>query len=285
MTMMQKKLIFLILFALGSFINSTAGIVDTVLIRSKAMDKVIKCVVIRPSSYTKSKTSFPVVYLLHGYSGNYSNWITKVPELKSYSDIYQVIIVCTDGDYASWYFDSPLNPKMQYETYIGTEVPNYIDSAYRTFRDKNHRAISGLSMGGHGAIFIAWRHPDKFGAAGSMSGGVDLKESIHRFDIEKVLGDTLNYSNNWRNYSVLNVVEQNPMYPIVLIIDCGVDDIFISGNRQLHQKLLTLKIPHDYIERPGTHSWEYWKNAIPFQLQFFSKFFQSHAVGTNNNKK
>jgi S-formylglutathione hydrolase FrmB len=232
-----------------------------------------KCIIILPTTYKKKKRHFPVVYLLHGYSGNYSNWITKVPDLTTYSDEYNLIIVCPDGAYASWYFDSPVNDAMHYETYIGVEVPHYIDSAYRTIADKNHRAITGLSMGGHGALFIAWRHPESFSVAGSMSGGVDLKESVHRFEIEKVLGDTLQNSANWFNNSVLNIVEKQPTSPLSLIIDCGVDDIFIAGNRRLHQKLLSLKIPHEYIERPGTHSWEYWKYSVQFQLLFFKKLF------------
>ena len=242
------------------------------------MKKPIKCVVIRPGIYNQKNKAFPVVYLLHGFSGDYSNWITKVPELSAYTDLYQLIIVCPDGDYASWYFDSPVNLRMKYETYIGIELPKYIDSAYKTLKNRKQRAITGLSMGGHGALFIAWRHADKFGACGSMSGVMELKESAHRFDIEKVLGDTLNHSDTWKNYSVLNVIEKKPFMPLKVIIDCGVDDPFISGNRKVHQKMLQLKIAHIYNERPGTHGWQYWKNSIPFHLLFFSKYFKSHAA-------
>ena len=270
---MNKKNTSLVLPFLFFFYTTLAAKVDTVNIFSNSMQTQFKAVIITPKSYKKKKLQFPVVYLLHGYSGNFSNWITKVPELINYSDEYQMIIVCPDGAYASWYFDSPVDNKMKYETYIGLEVPHYIDSAYRTIADKYHRAITGLSMGGHGALLIAWRHTDVFASAGSMSGGVDLKESVHRFDIEKVLGDTLQYANNWYNNSIVNLIEKKSAYPLSLIIDCGVDDIFIVGNRKLHQKLLSLKIPHEYIERPGTHSWEYWKYSISFQLLYFKKSF------------
>ncbi len=240
------------------------------------MQKQIKCVVVKPSSYKEKNKKFPVVYLLHGHSGDYSNWIKKVPQIKDYADQFNILIVCPDGDFASWYFDSPVNEKMKYETYISAEVPHYIDSAYKTLADKNNRAITGLSMGGHGALFIAWRHSQTFASAGSMSGGVDLTESKSKFDLIKVLGDTINHADNWKNYSVINVVETKLPEPPVMIIDDGIDDIFISVNRKLHQKLLALKIPHEYIERPGSHSWDYWGYAVHFQLLFFKKFFEKH---------
>lgn len=254
-----------------------AARVDTIVVYSNSMQKQINCVIIKPSSYKKKKLRFSTVYLLHGYEGWYSNWILRVPELKNYADEFGILIVCPDGDNASWYFDSPVNTTMKYETYISNEVPHYIDSAYRTIADKDHRAITGLSMGGHGALFIAWRHPQIFAAAGSMSGGVDLNESKNKFEIVKVLGDTLQYANNWKNYSVINLVETKLSDSLSIIIDDGIDDIFIAGNRKLHQKLLALNIAHEYIERPGNHSWDYWRYAVHYQLFFFKNFFKSHS--------
>lgn len=190
-----------------------------------------------------------------------------------YADLYKCIIVTPDGAKNSWYFDSPLNDSSRYETFISTEVPHYIDSVYHTIRDRDQRAITGLSMGGHGAVYLAWRHPETFGAVASISGGVDLTESKNRFQIEKLLGKSSEYPDNWKNYSVLNVVEHNPLMPLYILIDCGESDIFIEGNRKFHNKLSALKIPHEYIERPGNHSWAYWKNAVEYHLLFFKKYF------------
>ena len=273
----MKRILFpFFLFLICPFVK--AAKVDTIVVFSNSMQKQIKCVVIKPSSYNKKKLRFSTVYLLHGYGGWYSNWILRVPELKEYADEFGILIVCPDGDNASWYFDSPVNAKMKYETYISKEVPHYIDSAYKTIADKEHRAITGLSMGGHGALFIAWKHPEIFAAAGSMSGGVDLNESKNKFEIIKILGDTLNFADNWKNYSVLNLVETKLSDSLALIIDDGIDDSFIAANRKLHQKLLALKIPHQYIERPGKHNWDYWRYAVHFQLLFFRKFFNTHAA-------
>ncbi len=252
-----------------------AGTADTVSIYSNSMHKYIKAVVIKPDSYKKKKNSFPVVYLLHGYDGWYSNWIIRVPELINYADEYQTLIVCPDGAKSSWYFDSPINTAYRYETHVAKEVVHFIDAHYRSKADKNHRAITGLSMGGHGALFLALRHNDVFGAAGSMSGVVDLKTSRNSYDISQRIGDTIVHAKEWHDFTVINLIENYTNTDLKIIFDCGIGDVFIDGNRRLHQKMLQLKIAHEYIERPGVHSWDYWRNAVTFQLLYFQHFFSS----------
>ncbi|MBS1631618.1 MAG: esterase family protein [Bacteroidetes bacterium] len=263
-----------LLYIILSFTFSVnAATVDTVNIYSNAMHKDIKCVVIKPDSYTINIQYYPVVYLLHGYSGNFSNWITQVPELKEEADRLQLIIVCPDGNYSGWYFDSPIDPSMQYETYISKEVPAYIDSFYHTIKDRKARAITGLSMGGHGGLFLGLRHADFFGACGSMSGVVDINFSKNKYDIMKRIGDTIKNAGNWKNYSVINIIDHYPEDSLAIIFDCGNDDPFAGINRELHQKMIKLKIPHDYIQRPGGHTWNYWADAVQYQLLFFRNYF------------
>jgi S-formylglutathione hydrolase FrmB len=266
------KSIVLILFASWS-INCQAATVDTVSIYSNAMQKEFKCVVIKPGSGKKNKTALPVVYLLHGYGGWYSNWLIRVPQLKEYADQYKLMIVCPDGGFSSWYFDSPVDSTMKYETYIGKEVPGYIDEHYKTIRDRKARAITGLSMGGHGGLFLGFRHADLFGACGSMSGGVDLNFSRNKFDVVKRIGDTINHADNWKKYSVINVVDIYPKDSLSIIFDCGTEDFFYANNHALHEKMVKLKIPHEYIERPGKHDWAYWSNAVQYQMLFFRNYF------------
>lgn len=74
----------------------------------------------------------------------------------------------------------------------------------------------------------------------------------------------------------MNRVNQWLNTDVALIIDCGVNDPFIEPNRRLHQELLHLKIPHDYIERDGGHSWVYWRKSIGFQLLFFHQYFSAN---------
>jgi S-formylglutathione hydrolase FrmB len=278
--MIRKAFFISVLFSLA--FNSFAANVDTISIYSNAMHKEFKCVVIKPASYKKNKENFPVVYLLHGYSGWYSNWIIRVPELKQYADQYQLLIVCPDGGYSSWYFDSPIDSTMKYETYIGKEVPDYIDAHYNTIKNRKARAITGLSMGGHGALFLAIRHAETFGACGSMSGGVDFNYSRNKYDIMKRIGDTIQYADNWKKYIVANVIEQYPKDlstgadSLAIIIDCGTEDFYYEANHKLHEKMLQLKIPHEYTERPGKHEWAYWRNSIQYHLLFFKNYFSGN---------
>ncbi len=267
----MKQLIIILIFSIAN--TAFAGTADTITLFSKAMQKSINCTVIKPDSYKKKTTRYPVVYLLHGYSGDYANWVTRVPELKQYCDDYQILIVCPDGGYSSWYFDSPVDSTMRYETHIADEVVSGIDQRYRTLPDRRHRAITGLSMGGHGGIFLAWRHAGIFGACGSMSGGVDINSCRRQFDIGKRLGDTLVNAGNWKNLTVINLIEKKPADNLAIIIDCGIDDIFYTANHNLHQKMLALHIPHDYTERPGRHDWDYWRKAVLYQLLFFKQYF------------
>ncbi len=265
-------LILLLLALLSSRSYSVAASVDTVSIYSNAMHKDYKCVVINPDSGKMGK-SFPVVYLLHGHSGWYANWLLRVPELKNRADEYQLMIVCPDGGYNSWYLDSPVDSTVKFETYISREVPEYIDAHYNTRKDRKARAITGLSMGGHGGLFIGFRHAEIFGACGSMSGGVDLQPFKKNWQLSEKIGDTIRYAENWEKYSVIHVIETIPKDTLRIIIDCGTEDFFYNVNNALHQKLLKLKIPHDYIERPGRHEWGYWRNAVQYQLLFFKNYF------------
>ncbi len=265
------KFILLLLFSVFIMI-ANAATVDTVLTHSASMQKDIKTVVITPDGYEKSN-HYPVVYLLHGYSGNYADWITKVPAITSYSDMYHIIIVCPDGDYNSWYFNSPVDSTKHYETYIAKELVSYIDSSYATIKKSSGRAITGLSMGGHGALYLAFRHQDVFGAAGSMSGGVDLQPFPANWEIAQKLGSYAEHPIEWKNNSVINLTYliQNKNYP--LLFDCGTEDFFYPVNKKLHDKLIENHIPHDFISRPGAHSWEYWSNSVGFQMLFMHNFF------------
>jgi len=261
--------IFLVLFCQ---LNSARNQVDTINVYSPKMKKEIKNVVILPANYSKKK-HYPVVYLLHGYSGNYTDWVRLVPTIKTYSTNYQFIIVCPDGGYNSFYFDSPIDSTSQYETYISQDLIVTIDNKYSTIPNRNARAITGLSMGGHGALYLAIRHQDIFSNAGCMSGVVDLRYSTQKKGLANRIGNFETDSLEWKKRSVTNLIDSIKNNELNLIIDCGNADAFSQITLKLHNKLLVQKIDHDYIERPGAHTWDYWANAIPHQLLFFDTCF------------
>lgn len=272
----MKKFYFILLFLFACHF-ANAATVDTIMVYSNSMKKNIKTVIILPAAYTNT-AYFSTVYLLHGYSGDFSNWIKKVPSLQQLSDDNKIIIVCPDGAYSSWYFDSPIDSSYRYETFITKELVGWVDSKYQTINNRNARAITGLSMGGHGGLFLGIQHPDIFGACGSMSGGIDLLACIGKFDIAKRIGDTAHYLQNWKDLSVINQIEKIKTDSLSIIFDCGTEDFFYEINKNLHQKMLQLKIKHDYIERPGKHDWNYWGNAVKYQVLFFKEYFNKSGA-------
>lgn len=268
----MKSIFAILILSLGFHYQLSAAITDTVETRSNIMNKNIKAVVIKPDSYASAK-ALPVVYLLHGYSGNYADWITKAKGFEKLADTYNMIIVCPDGGFGSWYWDSPVDPGFQYETYVATELVNWIDAKYKTIKSKKGRAITGLSMGGHGALYLAFKHQDVFGAAGSMSGGVDIRPFPNNWDMAKRLGAYAQAQERWERNTVINMLHLLTPGSLSLIIDCGTEDFFYDVNQNLHQQLLYRNIKHDYIVRPGAHNWEYWTNAVQYQLLFMHRFF------------
>ncbi|MCE2779089.1 MAG: esterase family protein [Algoriphagus sp.] len=277
------KNLFLLLLLFPSLLVAQ-GRVDTIAVYSPSMKKTLKAAVSFPSSYIDGTSRYPVVYLLHGGSGAFSDWHQKVTEkgiVNQMAEEHQVLIITPGVGPASYYYDSPLLDSVRYETYMIQELIPFIDKNYRTLAQKESRAITGLSMGGHGAITLATKHPSLFTAAGSMSGVMNIDTDLWKVGEEfrnlrkkgqiEMLGE-INYKAPLFNpYTAVGLVDQLKNQEISLIIDCGVDDFLIETNRQMHSLLMEKKIDHEYIERPGAHTWNYWTEALPVQFFFLSK--------------
>lgn len=131
-------------------------------------------------------------------------------------------------------------------------------------------------MGGHGGLWLGFRHPDTYNACGSMSGGVDIRPFPNNWNIKDALGNYAENQEIWNEHTVINQIPYSLKYGnLSIIIDCGTEDFFYQVNQTLHEKLLSNHIPHDYITRPGSHNHQYWNNAIEYQLLFFKKVFSS----------
>jgi S-formylglutathione hydrolase FrmB len=206
---------------------SMAARVDTLLVTSKSMNKEIKVVAILPENYSNAK-KYPVVYLLHGYSGNHADWISKAPVVKSLCDQHQLIVICPDGK-NSWYWDSPSDPTYRYETFVSSELVNWVDSHFSTIASKKGRGITGLSMGGHGGLYLGLKHSDVFGVAGSMSGGVDIRPFPNNWEMEKHLGSYAEFPDRWEKNSVVNLLHLYKPGSLSIIVDCGTEDFFYSA--------------------------------------------------------
>lgn len=250
-----------------------AAKIDTLMVNSPSMNKEVEVVVVAPDiALGKDAQNCPAIYLLHGYGGNAHTWLGIKSNLKEIADEKGVFFVCPDGK-NSWYWDSPKDPSFRYETFVSTELVQFIDSNYRTVSDRKGRAITGLSMGGHGGLWISIRHKDTFGAGGSTSGGVDIRPFPMNWNMNKQLGEYAANKRVWDEHTVINQLDKLSNGDLTIIIDCGMGDFFLSVNEELHRRLLGRGIDHDFILRPGVHNNAYWKNSIDYQILFFHKFF------------
>ncbi len=268
---MRLKLIFAVLFSSVMSVASWAAQVDTVMVYSDAMARDVECVVITPDGAQKTD-HLPVVYLLHGYGGSHKTW-TNLFDIENLADRYNVMVVTPNG-LKTWYWDSPMNPEVRYETFLSKELINYVDSHYPTLSDRSGRAISGFSMGGHGALFTAIRHQDVFGVVGSMSGGVDIRPFPGNWDMAAQLGSLEEHPKNWDDYTVINQLHLLENGSLEMIIDCGVDDFFYDVNIALHDKLTERGITHRFTTDKGAHNLEYWRPQLEHHLLFFTDYFK-----------
>ena len=289
--MLLKKFRFVILLALNCICFWANATVDSLDVPSASMNKIYKAGVVLPASYAKNKAAYPVLYLLHGGGGHFRSWLIQPPNkqlVQTVADQFNIIIVMPEGEPFGWYLDSPFNLENKFETHVINEVIPKIDQTYRTVKNKKGRVITGLSMGGHGAMYLSTRHPDLFCAAGSMSGALDMNFSKYRIDKTfnqtlkerylKLLGTDDPTTELFTKNSVINMIDKIKQNGLAITIDCGVDDFLLDVNREFHNRLVYNNIPHDYTERPGAHTWEYWENSLPYHVLFFYKILKNNGV-------
>lgn len=282
----------LALFLLTFATAACAARVDTLDIPSAAMHKTYRAAVVLPASYAKNKkANYPVLYLLHGAWGHFYNWLKSPADkqlLHRLADQYNLIIVTPEGETFSFYLDSPVKADSQFETYLTKEVIPAIDQAYRTVRDRKGRVITGLSMGGYGSLYLSARHPDLYCAAGSMSGALELSSANRKFTPDEtawrnknlfpIIGSETDNPTFFSTNSVINMVDRIHANGLPIIFDCGVDDGLVEINREMHRRLVYNHTPHDYTERPGAHNWDYWQNALPYQVLFLQQVLKANGT-------
>lgn len=262
---MIKSLFALVVMCIGTEVFSQK--IDSLNIYSGSMKKEIKTLVVHPSNSTDKK--LPTVYILHGYSGYPKRTLTKdIPSLAKLSKEMQMIFVLPDGNYDSWYIDSP---NLKYETFITKELTGYIQKNYQS--DQSKTALMGWSMGGHGALYIGARHQKTFTAIGSLCGVIDFVPFGKEYGVPKLLGED---PEKWTYYTAISQIDKLKDSRQKILISCGINDPLLAPNRKFHEKLISMNIPHIYEERPGAHDAEYWSKAAITQIFQLNQFFRNH---------
>ncbi|MGH9470560.1 MAG: alpha/beta hydrolase [Terriglobia bacterium] len=225
--------------------------------------------IILPQDYASTTRRYPVLYLLHGYTGHYSDWVTKTG-LTTYAKAYEEIIV-TPEDENGWYVDNYTNPKLGWQSYIIDDLIPYVDSHYRTMAERQGRAVAGLSMGGYGAMLLGLKYHQMFAAAASLSGALASAKPVFEAlippdsAIRKTLDDDFGPVDNpkrWRN-DVFELIGEIPVSEMPqLYLAVGSSDPLLGENREFVALLARLKIPYRYCEVPGRHEWAVWNSQV-----------------------
>lgn len=254
-----------LLSILFTFFCFSASAQKQIVFNSKNLPQPDTAWVFTPKKLAKNAKA-PTVILLHGYSGNYKQW-NSIMDAQKYADEYGYILVCPDGLFKSWYLNSPAKADWQYENFFYEEFLPRIKADFQI--DQANLFITGLSMGGHGALWLFLKHPEIFKSAGSTSGGVNLRDAIGKFGVPELLGNPTQDSDIWLQYSVIKNIDKLAGSKKEIIFDCGSSDFFYQSNNALKKKCDSLKINATYVSQPGSHNSAYWKKSIKQQFEFF----------------
>jgi len=263
--------------------------VQTIQFESKLVGKTLPYNVVLPPNYDQpgaKATRYPVLYLLHGLTGHYDNW-TKRTSLSGYAAQYSMIVVTPEGN-NGWYIDSATVPTDKYETYILEELIPDVERRYRVTSTREGRAIAGLSMGGYGAMKFGIKHPHLFSLAASMSGALGAAswtdKEVGPGGIRDSLMQTFGPANSPTRAGndlrkLVREFQPKPAAPLpYLYLDCGTEDFLIADNRDFVRLLVELKLPHEYRQLPGAHSWPYWDAQVQEVLRIAARTFHPPAA-------
>jgi S-formylglutathione hydrolase FrmB len=239
--------------------------------------------VMLPVDYDMAVRRYPVLYLLHGYDADITDW-ARGTNLSDYATRHQLIIVTPDASH-SWYVNSVSNPKAHYDDYIMKDVIAYVDKNFRTIPEPFSRAIAGVSMGGFGAMFLGLEHWDQFAAIGSFSGSVayghfpagsipknstdEEKKKIQEYvDLMGAPG-----SREQKARDVFELAQQIPVEQVpMLFLVCGGQDEGVEQTHAFLEVLAKRRIPYEYREiSPRGHEWRIWNEEIPVFLDKLEK--------------
>jgi S-formylglutathione hydrolase FrmB len=260
---------------------------------SPSVGRTLRCRVILPAGYESSRQRYPVLYLLHGFSGDYTKWSNHGVEKAA--EPYELIVVLADGA-NSWYVNWAVSErgwKNRWEDAIVKDLIGHVDRSYRSIAARRGRAINGLSMGGYGAITIGLRHPELFCSIASTSGALDMARGYIRTlkadpqamiptrnpqdKVNPAIGQPDFDSQEERTpygrmFTTIAECEACDPFSLVvklpreelpqIYIDCGTEDPFIGHNQEFVRLLMERQIAFTYAQSPGEHRSAYWKRAI-----------------------
>lgn len=282
----KKAILAVIIFLIPGLLLAQSGKVsDNLSMTSKILKGDRKYGIYLPPDYATSERDYPVLYLLHGSGDDQTGWI-QFGEVLNIADkaikegtATPMIIVMPDANTGRRGYFNSIKGDWLYENFFFDEFMPFIEKKYRIKTTKQHRAISGLSMGGGGTFMYALHHPELFSAACPLSASVgsfsleDAKVSIKRGTPDVTDLEIENYYNRHSTLALVNAMPDTDKTKVRWYIDSGDDDRLTEGNALVHIAMTKKQIPHEFRIRDGAHNWTYWRDSLPKVLEFVSASF------------
>jgi enterochelin esterase-like enzyme len=218
-----------------------------------------------PGYMRETSRRYPVLYMLHGSGGNYTEWSDSfLPEQADRmiaSGEIPPMIIAMPGDggqtyWANWSDDGP-----RWGDYVTEDVVSMVDQRYRTLTSPRDRAIGGLSMGGLGALNLAFQHPDVFGVVGAHSPSVRVQPDPALWFLKD--------QTFWDNNPIWLVEHRSGLESLSIWLDAGDEDVWLPNIEAVHQALTDQGLKHEWHVFPGPHEAEYWIEHVPDYLRFY----------------
>jgi S-formylglutathione hydrolase FrmB len=293
---MRSRLFVCSLVFLGLLTSSDAqSRIDCNALNSQILEQAVHYCVYLPQGYDAAikapgAVRYPVLYFLHGLGDNEqtlfnSGGWTLLDEMRNKHELGNFLIVAPEGR-RSFYINSA-DGSVRYSDFFLRELIPHIESKYRAGASRKKRAISGISMGGYGALRLAFARPDLFSAVSAQSAAL-ITESPGELDaasragsplgkvLASVFGDPIDNA-HWNANSPFLLAKTNvvALRKMALYFNCGHDDNygFEKGAAALHEELAKLGVKHDYRPYPGDHSVSYFLAHFAEVMQFHSRAF------------
>lgn len=273
--------------ALAPAARADLGRIECRSVNSAILGREVRYCAILPPSYDSAKARrYPVVYFLHGLGGNEQCLVTSggwnlIEDLWQQQKIGEFLIVTPDAG-TSFYINSR-DGHVRYEDFFTGEFIPFIDRTYRTSPVRRARGIGGISMGGYGALHLAFRHPELFVSVTANSAALLTKFPDVRFanPQQSFLLRILHAFGTppdpafWHRNDPLVLARTTNFAGLKIHFDCGSEDDygFEHGASALDEILSNRKIPHEFHLYPGGHNWQYFASRLPAIFEFHSRAF------------
>jgi len=265
-----------------------AGRAECQSVPSAILGRAVPYCILLPPSYDEQKArKYPILYFLHGLGDNeqmllHSGGWNLVEDLWEQHKLSDFLIVTPAAD-ASFYINSR-DGHQRYENFFLQEFMHAIERRYRTESGRATRGVAGFSMGGYGALRLAFLHPELFGSVSAHSAA--LIENLPAITVAdgdqnprmRLLGDVFGSPPDrafWDRNNPLRIARTAKLSDLKIYFDCGSEDRygFYAGAERLDKTLTSRHIPHEFHMYPGGHDWSYFAEHLPESLEFESRAF------------